>query len=205
MIGIFRSSLGIVLLAALTTGCASTKNSSEGAAPPSEPDVAALRAAYQADLEKIVRRELEAAGREADLDRVRLVRRRPYYLKECAAYPSVPETLNVEMHETESRTRPYQADVTGPKVRLSSRPHTKKEDARKDTRIFRDTGMETLTYEMRSGQWKRIGGIFVADKTEEYINGEWLPRMEEVKRTTPAEPPKGWLKSRLLKLIGRGD
>lgn len=197
------SRLGITLLAAILGGCASTKSGGEAAGPPSDSNSAALRAAYQTDLEKVIRRELEAAGREADIDQVRVVRRRPYYLKECAAYPSIPETLDVEMRETESRTRPYQAEVSVPKIRLSSRPHTKKEDARKDTRIFRSTGTETLSYEMRSGQWKRIGGIFVAEKTEEYINGEWLPRMEEVKRTTPAEPPRGWLKSRLLKLIRR--
>ena len=91
------------------------------------------------------------------------------------------------IQETESRTVPYRASVKVDKQRYATKLHRKREDAVADSNYARDTGKETLTFEMRNGRWYRAGSLFVAEKTEEYINGEWVPAKEEVERTVAAE------------------
>ena len=59
--------------------------------------------------------------------------------------------------------------------------------------IINTTGEETLTFEYRNGRWVRIGSLFVAEKTEENVNGEWVPLQEEVERTVAAEEDAGFV------------
>lgn len=147
---------------------------------------------YEDALRESVERYVQAAHRNRDEKKAAVRRAKPYYFKEYSVYPENAENLDIEYKETESRTRPVIAEVTLDRVRYSTRLHRKREDARQDDNFFRDTGAETLTYELRNGRWRRVGSLFVANKTEEYVNGEWVPRREEVERVLEAEERKGW-------------
>jgi len=118
--------------------------------------------------------------------------RRPYFFKEYSVYPDGADEFDADIRETESRTAPVVANVTLEKQRFATRLHRKRAEAAADENFLRDTGVETMTFEWRGGQWKRVGTLFVAEKTEEYVNGEWVPPQEEIQRTVAEEERPGW-------------
>lgn len=124
-------------------------------------------------------------------DEERVLRKRPYYLKEYSEYAS-PDTMDIEIQEQDSRTAPYIADVKIHKVRYATRMHRKREEARADTNIIRDTGVESVTFELRNGRWTRLGSLFDAEESEENVNGEWVPLRRDVAPVVAEEEPAGW-------------
>lgn len=160
---------------------------------------------YEAELRDIIRKQIESAGRTADEGRAKLVYRRPYYLKEYDVFPDGPEKFELVVQEKESRSTPYVADVSVGKVRYATRLHRKRAEAEQDRSFLRDTGTDVMTYELRNGKWTEVGSMFVAQKSEENVNGEWLPVKETAKRTVAAEEEqaKGWFGRVWSKVTGR--
>ncbi len=151
-------------------------------------------AEFEAQLREAVNRYMASAGRDEDMTRAPITRRRPYYFKEFVIYPSDASEAQVTLQQRESRTRPYIADAKVDKRRYYTDPHKKRKSAQQDLKFYRDTGHETLTYEYRDNRWWRVGSLFIPEKSEEYVNGEWLPRREEVRVFVEPEEPEGfWL------------
>jgi hypothetical protein len=94
--------------------------------------------------------------------------------------------MDIETRETESRTAPMVADVSLRKQRFVTKLHRKRDEARADEDFLRDTGEETITYELRNGEWTYRSSLFVAESVERQIDGVWTP-VEEVERTDDAE------------------
>lgn len=180
-----------LLLAGIPSAC-SRWGSNEGAYRVAAGDPSASPETLRAQLEGLMQQYIESEGRRQAQAKESLQEKRPYYFKEYAAYPGQPPQIDIQLRESESRSAPYVADVSVDKVRFATRLHRNRTDARADNNFLRDTGTETITFELRSGHWTRIGTLFVADKTEEYINGEWVPTREEVVRTVSTEEEKGW-------------
>ncbi|MBP8130139.1 MAG: hypothetical protein KA184_11230 [Candidatus Hydrogenedentes bacterium] len=143
-------------------------------------------------LNELVRHTIASAQRGQDEARGDIVFRRPYFFKEYSVYPDGADEFDADIRETESRTAPVVANVTLEKQRFATRLHRKRAEAAADENFLRDTGVETMTFEWRGGQWKRVGTLFVAEKTEEYVNGEWVPPQEEIQRTVAEEERPGW-------------
>ncbi len=156
---------------------------------------------HEADLRRIMKRQMEEAARAGEGDRHAPIRRKPYFFKEYSRYTD-PSDISVVLQKTESKSRPYVADVTVAKERFSTRLHRKRGEALRDEAFIRDSGTESNTYELRNTRWVRVGGVFIAEKTEENINGEWVPLREEVRRTVAAEERKGWFRRQWNKLTG---
>jgi len=198
--------IGIVALG--LAGCAhSGRRDKEEASPVSAP---AQRSAkdYENNLRNLVKSRVEAVTKGADVQRSRIVKRKPYFYREYEVYPEGVDNLEVLMQEKESRSVPYVADVTLPKQRFATKFHRKRREAEADINFLRDTGNQTITFELRNGKWTRVGSIFVAEKTEENVNGEWLPVKETATRTVAAEEEKakgGWFKRAWSKIAGRGE
>ncbi len=183
-------------VAALVTGCAVFKRGggeqeavtiAEVADPiPASEHEARLRAQVEGALE---REQGDSGPGSAEV-----IARRPYYYREYAEFPSGTTAFDLAFNERDSRTSPYAAEVSYDKVRYSTRLHRSREDARADQNFLRDTGSETVSYEFRSGEWRKIGSLFVADRTEELVNGEWTQVNETVERTIAGEEPsdQGW-------------
>ena len=149
----------------------------------------------QAKLENVVRNHIQAAASSESESRGKLIRKKPYYYKEYVIYPDGTDEFEIVMHETESITAPYIADVKLAKQRYATKLHHKKKDAKADDGFFRDKGKETLTYEFRNGKWRKMGSLFVADIVEENVNGEWVPLEEAAQRSIASqetEEAKGW-------------
>ena len=83
--------------------------------------------------------------------------------------------------------------------------HRKRGLAEKDMDFLKDTGVETLVFELRSGRWVRTGAIFDANKTEEMAAGEWIPRREETQRVVPAEERPGFFKRIWMRIRGEKE
>jgi hypothetical protein len=142
----------------------------------------------------------EAAGKNEE-DRV--IRKRPYFYKEYSDYTSGADNAVVTMTETESRTSPYIADVQLERVRYATRLHRGRDEARIDDHYLRDTGTETLTYELRNGRWVRVGSFFLSESTEEQVNGAWVPVQHAQERTVqPEEPKTGWFGRTISAITG---
>lgn len=159
----------------------------------------------EAELRRIVRRTIEAAENMTDQQRHRVIARKPYFLKEYMVYPDGPDEMEVILQETELRTAPLLADVVVAKKRFTTKLHRKRQEARADSSFLRDTGVEKVTFEMRNGRWTRIGAVFLSDKTEEMVNGEWVPVEEEIQRTIAKEEEQseGWLRRKWTAITGR--
>lgn len=154
-------------------------------------------------LREVVREYIEKENNDSGKDTV--VKRRPYYFKEYAVFPDGGDGFSIEFREADSRVRPLIAEVKINKIRYSTQMHRKYDRAKEDKTLFRDTGVETLVFELRSGRWVRTGAIFDAEKTEEQINDEWMPRREETQRVIPAEERPGFFKRLWMRIRGEKE
>ena len=147
---------------------------------------------YEAQLRSIVRKEIENANDRDSEGRQQVVWRDPYYFKEYVVYPDGPDAIEVLIQEMESRTTPYVAEVKLRMLRFATRYHRHRDEARNDSDFVRDTGAETMTYELRNGRWVRTGRLVVSDTTEQIVDGKWVPVGDAFARTVVSEEPSAW-------------
>lgn len=153
------------------------------------------QAEYEAQLRNEIESDLRRARRKAGEGAAALEFSRPFYYKEYYTYPGEPDVYTLEFTEKESRTTPLTADLEVEKVRHATRMHQKREEARGDETFLRSRGVERTSYELRNGQWRRTGSLFLADSLERYVDGKWQ-QVEE--RRTPVileeeqEPRSFW-------------
>ncbi|NUM55422.1 MAG: hypothetical protein HUU46_17375 [Candidatus Hydrogenedentes bacterium] len=193
-----------VLLASTSCGTFGGGSSDPAvAAAPSAP--VSGEADREARLREAVDSYIQSTGQASSDATGKLQHKKPYYFKEYYLYPSGSAQAGIDIQETESRTVPYRASVKVDKQRFSTKLHRKRDEAVADSNYARDTGKETLTFEMRNGRWYRAGSMFVAEKTEEYVNGEWVPAQEEVERTVAAEEEssESWWRRAWSTMTGR--
>lgn len=156
----------------------------------------------ETELRELARDYINQTGGEEG--RGQVIKRKPYYYKEYAIYPGGAAEMDVDMQESESRTVPYVAQVKVAKQRFATKLHRKRDEAASDSNFLRDTGTETITFELRSQRWVRVGSLFVAERTEEQVNGEWVPAQEEVERTVAEEETDGnWFQRAWTSITGR--
>ena len=156
-------------------------------------------------LHEIVREYIGAEQANAEKQNVPVVRRRPYYFREYSVFPDGVDGFSIDFREADSRIRPLLAEVKINKIRYSTQMHRKRDRAQRDLNFMRDTGVETLVFELRSGRWSRTGKIFDAEKTEEQINGEWFPRREETERVVPSEDRPGFFGRIWMRIRGEKE
>jgi hypothetical protein len=154
-------------------------------------------------LQDTVKAYTQAELRRGNKGNPDLVRKRPYYYREYVEYPDGADKFDIDMRDNESRTRPFIAEVKVNKTRFSTRMYRDRDTAQEDANFLRDTGTETLNYELRNGRWHRVGGLYVAAKTEENVAGEWVPRRDDTVRVNPAESKPGWFSRSWSKVTGK--
>lgn len=117
-----------------------------------------------------------------------------YHYKEYVEYPGGPRGFEIELQPQESRTTPYVADVRLEKIRYATELHRNREAAQQDSNFIRATGNEVRSYEVRNGQWVRTGSLFVAGRTEERVDGEWVAtEWEQPEPGLAGREQEGWL------------
>jgi len=160
---------------------------------------------YEAALKETVRGVLASAPSEPDNGHGKFVRRKPYFYKEYDTYPRGFESAKTVITKTESRTAPYVANVKIDKLRFATRLHRKRDEGRGDENYLRETGTETQTYEYRNGRWKLRGTFFLVEKTEENVNGEWVPLESKVANAlSPREDEsRSWFGRMWSRITGR--
>ncbi|MCP4642615.1 MAG: hypothetical protein GY851_19375 [bacterium] len=181
-----RRTLVVCLMAGLACSCGMLRG---GTKAPEAPASAAEAPSGDNEerLQATVRGIVKAAGTDESRVDAKLVRRKPYYLKEDTVYPDGADGFEVTFRETESRTAPLVAEVTLKKYRYATVLHRKKDEAKADDTILRGSGTETLSFELRNGRWVQLGSLFVAGTTEEKVNGEWVPVQDKVDQALAAE------------------
>ena len=189
---------GLMASALLLSGCAMFGGKSQSSPAVSEepgPAAADESLEYEAELHETVKSRMRAAGRRQENPSTRVIFKKPYYFREYSVYPCADESYSLEFTEKESRTAPLSAEMVVDKIRYATRMHRKREDARIDKNFLRDTGTETTSYELRNGRWRRLGSLFVAEKTEEFVGEEWKPIQESAALPVlEVEEPKSWLR-----------
>ncbi|MCC6698644.1 MAG: hypothetical protein IT365_23675 [Candidatus Hydrogenedentes bacterium] len=202
-----RAGLFIVALAFAVACTSCGRFGKDGGAPPASSEAMVSEAASPADreasLKKLVEDYVAAASRSEGSSQI--LRKKPYWFKEYSVYPGGTQGMEIEMQESDSRTSPVSAKVTLGKQRFATKLHRKRDEAVADANFLRDTGTETLSFKMRGDRWWRDGSLFVAEKTEENVNGEWVPAQEEVERTVAAEEEKegNWFNRAWSTISGR--
>jgi hypothetical protein len=151
-----------------------------------------------ADAEAVLRSTVDRmlSGADSGPGSARLIHAKPYYFKEYVVYPDGAGSFELEIRETSSKTKPYVAEVSHAKVRYATRLRRKREDAQGDGAFRRGTGTETVSFVLRNSRWIETGRLFVAEKVEEQVNGEWVPLREEVQSlmTVDQEDDGGFLR-----------
>lgn len=192
----------VLLIPAMTFGCQRGRGDRPDAVPnePAAAQAGDSLASHQAKVLDLAQRYVRQSGSESG----RLVYRSPYYLKEYATYLETPGPEDVDIHERQSRTVPLAASVRVPKVRFATDVHRNRGQARDDDHYYRSTGQETIFFELRSGRWKRVGTLFVAEKTEEQVDGAWVDRKDPiVLQDYEPEDERGWFRRFWSGLTGR--
>lgn len=196
---IYRFS-SIILLLFLSVSCATVKgwfshdskesgsqeqSSHESIKTPTKED-------YIQDLQQIVKTELKSA---ATADKNAVYRKRPYFWKYYSTYTNTEGPFDINLQETDSKSKPYIAKIELEKTMYYTKLHKARRDAEEDNDFIRSVGKETLTYELRNGRWTRIGSVFVPEKTEKKSGDNWIPlREEEIQKEQATEQPqKGWI------------
>jgi len=190
----------LLLAASALTGCGTSRGNTF-----IDPVFSPKQEEAKERLQAIVREYIQTEQSVADQNNAPVVKRQPYYFKEYSVFPDGSDVFAVDFREVDSRIRPLLAEVQINKVRYSTRMHRKRDLAESDMDFLRDTGVETLVFELRSGRWSRTGTIFDAQKTEELVNGEWTPCSEETQRVVAAEDRPGWFKRIWLRIRGEKE
>ena len=141
----------------------------------------------EATLREAAQGYIAAASRESQDGRSKVYRARPYFYREYVEYPEGQQIQTVDIQETESRTAPFIGQVQVAKIRYATHLHHDRGGAASDANFLRSTGVETITFELKTGKWRRVGSLFVADRVEENVNGEWVPAREEVRKALSEE------------------
>lgn len=185
-------------------GCAGS-GAKDKAAQETGGTVAAAAADHEAALKEVTRALVASASGGSGGQDARLEHRRPYYFKEYDVYPSGADAAQTVVTRVESRSAPYVASVKLDKQRFATRMHGKKDEARADASFLRQTGTQTRTYEFGGGRWRLRGSLFVVDKTEENVNGEWVPLEAQVvqKLAPQEEQPRSWFGRVWSKIMGK--
>jgi hypothetical protein len=183
-------SVVIVILLAVLPSCALWRGSPgrDGAVVAVELPSELSESEYRALLDNAVHDAITAASGRST---AKFILHKPYFHKTYAEYPDGVNGYTAQMRDTDSRTAPMSADVTISKLRYSTRLQRNREQARQDENYFRDTGTETVSMEFRNGAWRRMGSLFVAERTEEQVGGEWV----RIQKDIPAELGEGSAKS----------
>jgi hypothetical protein len=192
-----------LLVISLVAGCGRMRDRRSEAPVPNEQvavDASASATVHEQEVLELAQRYIGGATGEQG----KLIRRNPYFLKEYAEYTSEPGLADVRLQERQSRTVPLAADVRVQKIRFATDVHRNRDQARDDNNYFRSTGTETISFELRSGRWKRVGTLFVADETQELVDGVWTDRREPVViEEYEPEDERGWFRRFWSGLTGR--
>ncbi len=180
----------LVFCASVAGGCASTKDKSSRAAGGAAP---ATRESLEAQLRAAIDEELARARKAQGPESEEIVFRRPYYYKQYFEYPGETSVYSIDFTEKESRTTPLTAELEVEKVRYATKLYEERDEASRDGNYYRSQGIDYVSYELRSGAWRRVGDLFLAKSTEENSGGEWKPVLEKQRpRAIIQEEPKRW-------------
>lgn len=206
---IMRKGVQVVLIAVLILGvgaCRHHRRSESALILQSNPvEAKASPQEYETQLRDLVTKQIASDTAAAAERRTKILWQKPYFYREYAVYPEDVSNIKITLQETESRSAPLAADVSVAKQRFATRFHRERAEAEKDENFIRGTGSELMTYELRNSRWTRSGSIFISEKTEENVNGEWVPIKESLKTTVPAEEERagGWLKKTWSAIVGK--
>lgn len=189
--------IGVALLLLSSAGCGRFRNNDKRARVTGDTGIAAPvdTVDYPATLHAAVQRNVDNEAQRSAADHNRVIRRKPYWYKTYSEYGDIPPADNLIIQDSASRTVPYRADVRVKKVRFATELTRTRDAARLDSYFIRDTGEEIVSYEFRSGQWHRVGSLFVAERSEELRDGEWVAvRRAEPRTLSEVKEQVGWFK-----------
>jgi hypothetical protein len=176
MLNPFRHGLILIAACALvagSTGCAFWRaNESEAEAPAPGPRVDAP-SDYRPALHSTVIEQLGLTEEDEVDPKLRYAR--PYWYKEYVVYPGGPSDYRTQVSERESRIVPAEARVEIEKIRYATKLWRDRADAVNDNDYFRGRGREVIIYQLRNGRWQEVSSMFVAERVEQKIAGEWQP------------------------------
>lgn len=152
------------------------------------------------EIRRIAQREFEEAAGSGPRNS-EVLQQRPYFFKEYVEFPEGTDNFRLEIRELESQAVPYAAEAAIDQVRYTTRFHRSREEAIADDNFLRDTGTLNVTYEWRNGQWRRVASFFVADRTEELVDGQWVQVEKPPQRAVPEERgDEGWFNRTMRRL-----
>ena len=148
-------------------GCAGNGDSEAGVAVPVTDE-------REEQLRTLVAQDVDNERENQGEGSARLLFSKPFYYKEYWVFPDEEAVYSADFTAKESLSIPLTAEVEIEKTRFATRTHRDRGEARDDNRYLRSTGIEQASYELRHGKWRRVGSLFLAQRTEELREDQWV-------------------------------
>ena len=158
--------IGLVcLLVAVLPGCAIFSGGKSKSKAMSS-DVVVDQSQHDKQLRTLIDRHLKDSSQYNSAANAQLLFRKPYHYREYVEYPNGIDSYSIDISKTEYKGTPYIAKARLEKNRYVTDLEKKKSKARKDSEFNFATGTQTLSYELRHGQWRETGSVFVAQESQ---------------------------------------
>jgi hypothetical protein len=151
----------------------------------------------------LVRRYLDDTGTSPSAATPELLYAHPYYYRQFIVYPAGPDSFELDMRRTDSRTMPFTAEARYIKVRYATQLHRDRDDALADDDFRRGTGTETMSLQLKNGRWSRVSNLFVAETLEREVDGSWVPVQERREEPLAAQEEEGMFRRLWNSVFGR--
>lgn len=129
---------------------------------------------YEAQLRELVAEDVDRERQNNGERSARLLYSKPFYYKEYWELPEEELVFSADFTQKESLSIPLTAEAEVEKIRFATRASRAKDEVRDDDNYLRSTGIEQVSYELRHGTWRRVGSLFLAERTEEMRDGDWV-------------------------------
>ena len=97
----------------------------------------------------------------------------PYFYKRFELYPSGTTELQIALKKTAVALKPYEATVSVPTARFTTRYHTSRPACTQDSDFIRDMGTQRDTYVYESGEWNLLYSLFEVQQTSVLRGDTW--------------------------------
>jgi hypothetical protein len=140
------------------------------------------------ELKRVVEEQIATADRRRLEAQSRIRTASPYFYKRFELYPSGTTELQISLETTDVPLKPYEAAVSVPKARFTTRYHTSRSACADDSEFIRDIGTQWDTYSYESGEWNPLYSLFEIEKTSILRDDTWEDVTGAVDRMAQDEP-----------------
>jgi len=185
---VIATSIAVLLCSSCVTRKASVTSAVSEKPAGESADVLSEQTRAFEQLKRAVEEQIATAERRRLESQSRIRGASPYFYKRFELYPSGTAELQISLKTTDMPLKPYEATVSVPKARFTTRYHTSRSACADDSEFIRDMGTQWDTYVYESGEWNLLYSLFEIERTSVLRGDTWEDVTGTVDRLAQDEP-----------------